>query len=380
MLERKCINLGVFLLSFLFSGCLHWFFPDQAKVRFEYEDPPKDAKLHIVTFNTALLSLIEFGPLRVNIVACVAERMKIQNRVLFESFSPGVEHEAFGLPRDRVVLKLQEVWSRDAYNLFRDSAHRAKLNVIPPVYESKILQQSGLMIVTNLNVDGYNLEKFKVPHGPKEKGILFANLRYGDMKISVANVHTAYSDLNKPYSDHLSHLEDVANALSNTEDLYYLSGDFNTGPNAGFAGEKYDSSEVLWKKGLIEKIQNAGEWSVAPLRGNTWDRDNFIARTLPMITRAYNGGVREWDDENASIDHIFWKKSDEISKISEAIIFKDKYRLNRGTCENLTTINLSDHYGVRASYIVKPDDSNFFLDWFSEEEVETRDYSYQYAH
>lgn len=131
--KKSKVNRIYVLISFgLFQfSCASWFAEKDSNSRyhqFKHDSLIDPTPVRIITFNTGLLSLLEYRKLRINVVACVGERMQLQ---VNEFFTPGPNREVGG-SGDRFVLMLQEVWTYEAYKSFRKRAYEMEYNVIPP--------------------------------------------------------------------------------------------------------------------------------------------------------------------------------------------------------------------------------------------------------
>lgn len=303
-------------------------------------------EISVITFNTGLLQL-NVGPIDIDLVSCVEERRKAQQKTIFANV-PGAFIRNLKDENKGFVLNLQEVWNEETYNLFKRSADKLGLATIPRFFSPTTVEASGLVTVTNLDVQGYAFVPFKTNHSVKSKGMLKLNLALGNDQFSIINTHTDYSDFKKPYQSHMAQLQELAEFSKADPNILIVSGDLNAGPDTGFRAETYNSSQQLWRDSFMSHLDGVFE-TVFDESAPTWSNANKVATTLPAFTQ-FLEGVKNWDDLDGALDHILWRSQKRIQLVEQSLVFDQEVDIPSTCYLETDKLHLSDHFGVHAQF------------------------------
>ena len=309
-------------------------------------------RIHVTTFNTALLQIFKLGNLRLNGVVCADQRFSFQKKALIQRQNLTTPTAIHGKQGDGFIILLQEVWKRRFYEGFKQRAEEFGYSVVPSQYEPESIGQSGLMIITNLALKGHLFYRFEESQFGFFKGILLAQLEFENRVFEVGNTHAAISDGDHPNSTHLSHLKNIASLMNQRSKLQFMGGDFNTGIRSDYVDAKYNSKELLWQAGFVANLREPLRWGNAPnTKLFTWDTSNFLAEKLPIFLWPLNGFKPRWDEKNSDFDHILWKRNSGFELEHEQLVLHQKFPIRASdVCFDQTDIHPSDHYGLSASF------------------------------
>lgn len=326
---------------------------------------PADVKdyqsIQVVTYNTGLAKV---GPL--DLVPCIKHREDPQ---VIEVFTDGKIID-FSSP---FIIGLQEVFTRNAFDLYSTKAKSKKLNYYPKTYND--IKNNGQMFITNMYVTEYDFLEFS--KDIKRRGIQALSITDStNKKLLVINTHTSYSNSANFLHEHRLQIEEIINYIASQKhrfDGIIALGDFNAGPNLDFIKSKYDVASTIWNNNLLKLMREQGLKISSQQTKNTWDLNNKLVsrEATPIVIGNLflsPSNTPGWEEKGSILDHIFSSQifnnfhSEVI--LDRAVTFKKNVCQGRYQSSNYSgkrkskkfvsgELHLSDHFGVKSVLFYK---------------------------
>ena len=247
------------------------------------------------------------------------------------------------------VLALQEVWTKRAYGLLKRQAELWNLEMFPLTQREASV--TGTVLMTNLPVSEFGFEKFS-RNKYLPKGILHASMRLDDgSQLTVADVHTGYSDSRSFSLEHKTHINDIKRFVherSFTNEHFVIAGDFNAGADMAFIKQRYDPAARIWYQTLMPAMMGAGLHEASEGVGPTWDTRNPLVTKPALAIRAMNGLIYhtwKWEEKTATLDHVF--ASEGLRTQEAKLVLNERKKLDCPRRDGGRDLSyLSDHYGI----------------------------------
>jgi len=176
-------------------------------------------RLRVLTYNTHLIegSNIEVGAWWADKKPVVFHDEPRHAQIVSKVLASGAD-----------VVALQEVWSADRMNRFRDDLHSVYPHYIRGTNGPVTKAGSGIILVSKHPITDWNFVEFKDPHDSEDKhackGLLCATIELGEVKLRVGMTH-AWTDAGGTECTNIRDL--IHQTMSDSNLPGVLMGDFN---------------------------------------------------------------------------------------------------------------------------------------------------------